>query len=247
MRKMIIAVCIGLLSTWSVASGSGDREVEVTGSVQETFAPDVAYVTVYVIGEGILSVDAARDASDRLEAVVKAISELQDQSPEVEVSDVSVGDKQSRVWSSQGQTESPRPQVTKRLLITIPPHAQSAYSIIDAAIRAGAMLELQSRTRFSGDMNSTVVYGLKDDSERTRDLRAKAFEEATQRAKELAELAGKTLGQVVSVKSCGDAQSSRRVYVSGRSQSFPVEHVGTDSKGIKLSASVSATFELADP
>lgn len=241
------AVCISLLSACTIAFGSSDREVQVTGSAQESFAPDIAYVTVFVTGEGILSVDAARDASDQVEAVVKAIKELDDQPPDVETSDVSVGDKQSVVWSSQNQTDSPRPQVTKRIRITIPPDAELAYPIIDAAIRAGAVLNLKSRPGYLGEVKSTVVYGLKDNPERTNALRTKAFEEATQRAKELADLAGKSLGSVISLNSCGAVSSSRRIYTSGRSQTFPVEHVGVDSKGIGLSASVSATFELVDP
>jgi len=128
--------------------------------------------------------------------------------------------------------------------ITIPPDPILAQQIIDTAIRDGAVMQIPSSTHYSGELHSIVIYGLLDASAAVDEAKKKAFEDAKTKAQELAALAGKKIGDVVSI-SCGRSITfPGRMYISGRQVDFPTEYVGIDPNKIDISYSLSVTFQL---
>jgi uncharacterized protein YggE len=238
-----MALALGCLFS-QVAMGTEENTISTTGTADIERKPDISYVTLYVKGDGILMADAIKRAREKSEAIQKAIKENHKGIKEVEITDIEIGEKGSRYWSSEKEDEPPRPQVTKRMRITIPPDQILAHQIIDTAIREGAVMQIPSSTHYSGELHSIVIYGLLDASAAEDEAKKKAFEDAKTKAQEMAALASKKIGDVVSI-SCGRSITfPGRMYISGRQADFPTEYVGIDPNKIDISYSLSVTFQL---
>lgn len=236
-----------LLCLFSGATFADEKHtVAVTGNAEETVKPDMMMVTVYVTGEGLLMADAAKNASERVQSIIDAVKKVQADIKPPEVFTLSAGQKETRSWSSD-QRDDPKPALIHRITFTLPASASSANEIIDAAIRAGASLWLQRNTYMSGEINSNIVYGLTDEEGALAKVRRSALQNARQRGEELAALAGKTLGNIVSVPgsmSCGLPFDGP--YFTGTRHRYPRKFIGTDPERLEIRDSIQVTFEWHD-
>ncbi len=221
-------------------------KISVSGSATKQLKPDVAYITLYVNGDGVLMSDAAKKADDNVETVLKAVKEGRTNIIDIAVTTIDVGEKSSRTWSSDQQSTPPRPQVSKRLMIAIPPDSTLAYEIIDAAIRAGAILARDSMTHYSGEVRGTVVYGVRDGAAIEEELNKDAFADARKEAEKTAQYAGKSVGPLCSIGCQSTTLWSQRMVFGEKATEYPTKYLSTDSKQIEIKATVLATFELQD-
>lgn len=242
MRKVLATVA--LVTAGIILSGSaiGEDRDTVMGRGKATVMkdPDVAYVTLFIQGDGMLMADAIKQAEEKSAAVEKAITENCPQTRQIEIIDLEVGDKASRFSSSQ--SGSVRPQLIKRVLVTIPPDPALASRVIDQAIRAGAVINRPTTTSFSNKY-SAVMYGLVGFGAAEDEARKLAFEEAKLSARKLAELAGKKLGEVISISS-SDRGSGMVFSIPRQEAEFPTEYLSKKPTGIEVISKVAATFEL---
>ncbi|MEN8255905.1 MAG: SIMPL domain-containing protein [Verrucomicrobiota bacterium] len=241
-KSWITGVAAMMLTLGIFAEDAGT--IAVSGTAEKTFKADVGYIVLYVQGDGILMVDAVKKADENTEAVIAAIKEGREEIKDIQINLLEIGEKGSHFYGNQDR-EPPRPQLSRQLIVTIPPRPELAVEIIDSAIRTGATLSRQSHTSYSGDLKSAVVYGLLDSEQHEIALKKEALEDAKQKAEALAELAGVKLANVKSI----GCQSISGIHHQIRSFSqmieFPTEYVDTDPDAIKIGASISMTFEIA--
>ena len=108
------------------------------------------------------------------------------------------------------------------------------------------LMQTPSRTSYSDDIRSVVVYGLEKSAEVIERVRKSAMDDARSEAKKSATLANKTVGDVVTIGCSGSSHFNFPMRVMGRTANFPTEHIGTNPKEITISHVVSVSFEMKD-
>lgn len=245
MRMWIAVLSLGMMMSVA-AQAACENTVSVSGASQLEKAPDIAYIVLYVKGDGILMTDAVKNAAQKADEVIKAIRLDRPQVLDVKSETSEIGEKRNQYYSSADKDESPRPQVVQRLMVSIPPIPSLAYEIIDAALRAGAVMSIPSSTHYSGEINSVVVYGVQNAKDVEEEAKKLAFEDAKKNAEASAALAGRKLGIVNSVN-CQSVQGfSQQVYFSGRKAQFPTKYIGISPEKIEINGSVTVTYNFAE-
>ena len=245
MRMWIAVLSLGMMMSVA-AQAACENTVSVSGASQLEKAPDIAYIVLYVKGDGILMTDAVKNAAQKADEVIKAIRLDRPQVLDVKSETSEIGEKRNQYYSSADKDESPRPQVVQRLMVSIPPIPSLAYEIIDAALRAGAVMSIPSSTHYSGEINSVVVYGVQNAKDVEEEAKKLAFEDAKKNAEDSAALAGRKLGIVNSVN-CQSVQGfSQQVYFSGRKAQFPTKYIGISPEKIEINGSVTVTYNFAE-
>lgn len=244
---MIIATCV-LVALSSYAQEQANT-LMVVGQAEEAVAADVAYVTVYASADGILMVDAVKKADTLVREIVSAIEAESNVVRSIKIQDVVIAEKQTEYWRSDQKDEIARPQVVRRIQVVCEPDATGIYEVIDKAIRAGALMQVPSRTSYSGDIRSVVMYGLEHSDEAVNKMRAAAMVDAKVQGEELAALTGKKIGDVISM-SVGTSPQNIPCYsvmrVMGVEMQFPSKYIGVNADQIPVRSTLSVTFELTD-
>ena len=243
--KQLRIVSVVVASMLALSSyGEQQHVISFVGKAEETVKPDVAYVTLYAQAEGILMVDAVKRAGKLAEEITTAVMSESNIVMSVSVNDVALGEKETQYWTPDQKEEAPRPQVTRRIRVACKPVADSIYRVVDNAIGAGALMRTPSRTSYSGDINSVVIYGLEQSAEVVERVRKAAMADAKAGAEKLANLAGKTIGDVVNIGCVGSPSFQMNLRVMGMQIEFPTEYIGTNPDGISISQSIAVTFSL---
>ncbi|OFX16490.1 MAG: hypothetical protein A2Z18_07435 [Armatimonadetes bacterium RBG_16_58_9] len=218
--------------------------ITVTGTATAERKPDVAYVTVFVKGQGFLMVDVAKTAGEKADAVVKAIREKHSEIKSVEVVDVEVGQKDEGYWGSEGPGEPLRPEIVKRVRVAIPPTPALAYELTDTAIRAGAVMTGPSWLRYTDEPSGVVLYGLVDATAAEEEACKAALANAMEEAIKTASLVGRKVGEVLSICGSGTVDSCGIVQAMGREADKTLKHAGFNPDKIEISRSLTLAFEL---
>ncbi len=232
-----------LLCLAGIACGD-ENSVSVAGRGEIKAPPDVAYVTVYVKAEGAAMVDAAKEADQKVEEVKTALKKRKEVRS-IEICDVTIGEAAAQAYSPyQQKEEPPHPEIVRQVRLATAPEPAKVYELIDAALAAGAVMQVPSSIRYSGDTRSVVVYGLL----RAEPMKAKAREEAMaaarNEARSLAALAGKHVGSVIKI---GDQETYRpisTVRIMGREPDLPTRYFSLNAKEVTVDSALSVMFEL---
>ena len=247
MKQLTVTIII-IATALSLSAHAADREhtISVTGKAEKIVKPDVAYVTVYGQADGILMVDAVKKADKLIKGIIAAINTESNTVKSITVEDVALGEKKTEYWRSDQKQELPRPQVARRILVTCKPKPEGIYQVIDKAIRAGALMQIPSRTCYSDDIRSVVVYGLEKNTEVIDRVRKSAMDNARVKAEKLAKLANKSVGDVVTIGCSHFSNFNFQMRVMGSKANFPTEYIGINPKEITISYMISVSFELKD-
>jgi uncharacterized protein YggE len=221
-----------------------ENTVTVTGKAKIKHKPDVAFVTLYIKADGILMSDAVKKADQKVEDVKEAIQDKFKNIKSFEVYDVSIGEAQREYFVPDRKEETSHPEIVRRIRIMIDPNPAQSYELIDIAIRAGALMEIPSRTRYSEDVRSNVVYGLLKSIDIEKKVSEAALADAKQKAQKLAALAGKKIGDVINIGCSGSCSYDFPIRIMGLEPDFPTEYIGMNSEEISISQSISVTYEL---
>ena len=244
MRKTVFIICVMLIALLPyVAEASEPNTLAVSGTGKLERRPDTAFVTLYVNGDGILMTDSAKRAKEMADSVEKALRSHYQNIKGIEVKDVQIGEKRSEMWGPEMKREPARPEMTKRIRITIPPDANLALDIIDTAIREGAVLKSPSNVQFAGEADTVIVYGLTESDAISDEVRKKAIDDAKIKAEKLSALIGRALGRISAV-GCGSGDIDRQFYSFGRRDDYPTKYISADPTRIDVTRSISVTFEL---
>ena len=244
MRKIIFTICIAVFALVPYVSRAADvNTLTVSGTGKIERKPDIAFVTVYVNGDGILMTDTAKQAKEKVEVIQKALRANHKGIKAIDVTDIQIGEKRNEMWGPEMKKEPARPEMTKRIRVTIPPDMDLALQVIDTAIREGALMKAPSNMRFGGEVDTVIVFGLNESDSIGDDVRKKAFDDARVKAEKVSALTGRKFGKISSV-GCSGGDSEHQIYTFGRKEDYPTKYISADPSHVEVTANVSVTFEL---
>jgi hypothetical protein len=199
--------------------------VTVTGTGTVTSQPDQAVINLGVQTQASDAADALRENSDRMQAVMRALRALGIAADDISTYAVNLYPNYDPDGSgTNGYAAENDIAVTVRDLSLV-------GRAIDAAVGAGA------------NLTSGVSFTLSDDNRGTADALRRAVADARSKAEALADAAGATLGDVVSItESSGGFPPPIFADARGAAESTPVS-----PPQIQMSVSVTVVWSLVTP
>jgi uncharacterized protein YggE len=220
--------------------------ISVTGDVLVTPRPDVAFISLFVSGEGILMEDAVREITTKLNQVNQTLRDTYKEIRDIHIHDVFVGENRPGMGLPTHKTNSPRPEVVKSLLVTAPPRPELAMKIIDTAIRMGCLM--QNPAAFPGPpiSQATIMYGLANPAEAQQEATARAIADAKEKAWRIAKMIERKLGRVKGVSATDYLNSDNMFRPNRNSVLARARYLSASADEVQISAKVSVTFELEE-
>ena len=174
------------------------RQVTVVGSGKVQGAPDTltADVGIEVVAPDVTA--AMNQANERQRAVIDALTAGGIDAKDISTTTVNVQPQYGDNSAITGYRASHSLAVTIRRL-------DAAPGALTSVVNAGG-----NATRIN-----SVTYSIQDDSQLVSDARARAFEDAQNRAKQYADLAGLSLGKVISISEAADSTPPRPMPAQG--------------------------------
>jgi hypothetical protein len=205
--------------------GDNPREVTVVGSGQVQGVPDTLTADVGIEFTAPDVTVAMNRTNDRQQAVINALRDANVDHKDISTTAVSL---QPQYDSSGGTITGYRADNSIRVKIH---PADSASHVLAVIVGAGG-----DATRIN-----SVSYSIADDSQLVKDARARAFQDAKNRAEQYAQLSGLKLGTVISISeaSGGASTAAPAPPRSGMQAAVPLEP-GQQTVGF----SVTAVWEL---
>ena len=206
-----LGLIVGVLAACASHAGRvGDnpRQVTVVGSGQVQGVPDTLTADVGIEFTAPDVTAAMNQTNDRQQAVINALTGAGVDRKDISTTDVSL---QPQYDSSSGAITGYRAGNSIRVKI----HPTDAASHVLAVI-VGA----------GGDATriNSVSYSIADDSQLVKDARARAFQDAKDRAQQYAQLSGLKLGKIISIsETSGGAPTMAPAPRSGMPASVPLE------------------------
>jgi uncharacterized protein len=183
---LALGLAVGVLSACDSHAGRvGDnpREVTVVGSGQVQGVPDTLTADVGIEFTAPDVTAAMNQTNDRQQAVINAVTGAGVDRKDISTTNVSL---QPQYDSSSGAITGYR--AGNSIRIKIHP-TDSASHVLAVIVGAGG-----DATRIN-----SVSYSIADDSQLVKDARARAFQDAKDRAEQYAQLSGLKLGKVISI------------------------------------------------
>jgi uncharacterized protein len=176
------AVLTGCDSAPAGPVGANPRQVTVVGAGEVQGVPDTLTADVSVEAAATDVTTAMNQANDRQTSVLNALNASGIDAKDISTTQVSLQPQYSDNSVITGYRASNSIQIKIRKLDT-------ASQVLANVISAGG-----DATRIN-----SVSYSIEDDSKLVTDARARAFNDAKQRAQQYAELSGLSLGKVISI------------------------------------------------
>jgi uncharacterized protein len=178
------------------APGANPRQVTVLGSGQVQGVPDTLTAGVGIEFTAPDVTAAMNQTNDRQQAVINALVSAGLDRKNISTTEVTL----------QPQYGSPEPNGAARITGY---RATNAIEIkIHPTDTASRMLALIVSTGGDATRISSVSYSIADDSQLVKDARARAFNDAKNRADQYAQLSGLTLGKVLSISETGSTPAA---------------------------------------
>src|ERR1700730_17686185 len=205
--------------------GDNPRQVTVVGSGQVQGVPDTLTADVGIEFTAPDVTTAMNQTNDRQQAVINALTGAGVDRKDISTTEVSL---QPEYDSSGGAITGYRAGNSIRVKI----HPADSASHVRAVI-VGA----------GGDASriNSVSYSIADDSQLVKDARARAFQDAKNRAEQYAQLSGLKLGKVISIS---EASGGASTMPPAPPRGGAVENVPLEPGQQTVSFSVTAVWEL---
>jgi uncharacterized protein len=176
--------------------GANPRQVTVLGSGQVQGVPDTLTAGVGIEFTAPDVTAAMNQTNDRQQAVINALVSAGLDRKNISTTEVTL----------QPQYGSPEPNGAAKITGY---RATNAIEIkIHPTDTASRMLALIVSTGGDATRISSVSYSIADDSQLVKDARARAFNDAKNRADQYAQLSGLTLGKVLSISETGSTPAA---------------------------------------
>jgi uncharacterized protein YggE len=237
-RSIALAVTCAAVVTLSAcnkhnaapAPGANPRQVTVIGSGQVQGVPDTLTANVSIEFTAPDVTTAMNQTNDRQQAVINALVGAGMDRKNISTTTVNL----------QPQYNNPEPAGTATIT------AYRATNAIEVKVHptdaASKLLALIVSTGGDATRISSVSYSIADDSQLVKDARARAFQDAKNRADQYAQLAGLQLGKVLSIsEASGAAPVGGMPPAPPRSLAAPVQ---LEPGQQTVSFSVTAVWEL---
>jgi uncharacterized protein YggE len=192
---LALGLTVGVLAGCDSHSGRvGDnpRQVTVVGSGQVQGVPDTLTADVAIQFTAPDVTTAMNQTNDRQQAVINALTGAGVDRKDISTTDVSL---QPEYDSSSGSITGYR--ASNSIRVKIHP-TDSASHVLAVIVGTGG-----DATRIN-----SVSYSIADDSQLVKDARARAFQDAKNRAEQYAQLSGLKLGKVISISEASGAAAT---------------------------------------
>ncbi|SDD96908.1 SIMPL domain-containing protein [Ruegeria marina] len=230
MRTLVFLVIALLFAAVGLARAEEHPgQITVTGTGLVESVPDMAVITLGVTQEANEARAALLATSEAVGRVLDRLEGMGIESRDIQTSDLSL----SPVWSGRG-TADERPTITgfqasNRVTVRVRDLARLG-EILDAVVSDGA-------NTFNG-----LEFALKEPKPLRDQARAKAVADAQDKARQLAEAAGVSLGRVISISEQSfDSQPRPMMRMSAMAEGLDVPVAGGE---IGISGSVTMVFEI---
>ncbi|WP_230864711.1 SIMPL domain-containing protein [Mycobacterium canetti] len=234
-RHSIALVAAGLAAALSGCDahnsgslGADPRQVTVFGSGQVQGVPDtlIADVGIQVTAADVTS--AMNQTNDRQQAVIDALVGAGLDRKDIRTTRVTL----------QPEYSNPEPAGTATITAY---RADNALEVkIHPTDAASRLLALVVSTGGDATRISSVSYSIADDSQLVKDARARAFQDAKNRAEQYAQLSGLRLGKVISISEASGAAPTHEAPAPPRGLSAVPLEPGQQTVGF----SVTVVWEL---
>jgi uncharacterized protein len=190
--------------------GANPRQVTVVGSGQVQGVPDTLTADVSIEFTAPDVTTAMNQTSDRQQAVINAL--------------VGAGLDRKNISTTQVTLEPQynRPEPSGTAAITAYRATNGLALKIHPTDTASKLLALVVTTGGDATRVSSVSYSIADDSQLVKDARARAFQDATNRAEQYAQLSGMRLGAVLSISEATGAPTAGGPAAPPRAMAAPV-------------------------
>src|SRR5277367_2225987 len=189
---LALGVTVGAVSacdSHSAKVGDNPREVTVVGSGQVQGVPDTLTADVGIEFTSPDVTAAMNQTNDRQQAVINAVAGAGVDRKDISTTEVSL---QPQYDSSGGKITGYRADNSIRVKIH---PADAASHVLAVIVGTGG-----DATRIN-----SVSYSIADDSQLLKDARARAFQDAKDRAEQYAQLSGLGLGKIISISETSGA------------------------------------------
>ena len=225
--KKVIALLTALLLCLSVSALAEDAPVlRVSGNATVSLAADYATLQIGVTTRKDSVSDAQRENAETMQAVIDAIRQAGIGEKDVITSQFSLFSGYDSTYDAQGrEMRKYYYQVENMLSVTVR-NLDQIGAVLDTAMAAGA------NTTYGMDFSST------EQNEAYQKALTRAVQDAMQKAKVLAEAAGKELGDLRVI------DASQENYSYGLRNVYSAKEAGADTSIISGDVSVSASVVL---
>jgi uncharacterized protein len=230
----------------SAGEEAAPNTISVRASSSVSIKPDTIYVSLYVLGDGMLTEDAVKAANQKSDEIKAALTKAFPKIKELSIVPVKMGEKTSRIYRADETGQAPHPEVINRLLLATEASAgNDVPKIIDTALRAGAVLQVASNTSYAGDLGSAVRYAVADYKRAEDQARSKALDDAREKASALAKVGGRSLGDVVSMSDESPSPTYDYNYYAGANRpKWPTRYLSFSNEPIEITSFFRVAFEL---
>jgi hypothetical protein len=166
------------------------RSITVTGTGKVELTPDTAYIYIGVHSEGPDAVEAVASNNEKSEAVKDAIVALGVDAKDIQTTNFSIY-PQPR-YDDKGQPTGEITYMVDNTVYVKVRDLDNVGEILDAAVKAGA-----------NSING-ISFDLEDKSDAMSEARDEAVKDANMQAQQLADAAGVSLGQVLTITTSGN-------------------------------------------
>jgi len=166
------------------------RTINVTGKGKVTLTPDIAHISIGVHTENENAAEAVASNNQQSEKVTNALEAFQIDPKDVRTTNFSIFPQQQ--FDNEGNLTGTMYVVDNTVFVTIR-DIDTLGEVLDEVVKAGA------------NSVSGVQFDVNDKETPLSEARTSAVEDAQRQAEELAEAAGVTLGQVLTINSYGGA------------------------------------------
>lgn len=227
MRYVFGAMMALLMATGLAAADPEPRVITVTGVGTVEAAPDMATIRLGVTHEAKQAATAMTATSDGVRAVLSRLQEAGIEARDMQTDQLSL----QPVWSDYNATPRKITGFVASNMLTVRVRDLDALGgVMDLVIRDGA-------NAFNG-----LSFGLQEPKPAQDAARAAAVQDAVDRAQQLAEAAGITLGPIQSISEQGGfARPQMMEMAAARASDVPVA-----SGELTVSAQVNIVFGIAD-
>ena len=224
--------------------------VSVTGDAIIFRQPDIAYITLYVLANGILLEDAIKQANDRIVQINKTLTDTFPDIKETQLKDIYVGESKSYSYMRHDKGEPPQPEVIKGLLVITPPFSNLATKIVDTASRMGCIIQNPVDTYIRYYPRGVVLYGLADYEQAEQEAIESAITDARENALKTARILNKQVGSIKQIPSLETLRMKmmhdETIRLNQNLIVFPTSYLSVSPDQVEVSAKVSVTFELVN-
>lgn len=203
------------------------RTISISGSGQVSAQPDVAVVTLGVQTEAEEAGTALSQNNTDMESLVNALREADIAAEDIQTRSIQLRPRYGDTGPMEGEPQITGYIATNTVEVRVR-DLDALGQLLDSAVEAG------------GNRIQGLSFEVSDPTEMLNQAREAAWNDAERKATQLAELAGVTLGEVVSINASSQTPSPIvREGIGGASAAVPIEPGSQD-----LQATVQVTWEL---